>query len=371
VKYVDEFRDPQQAADLSRAIATAAKGLTEKQIRLMEVCGTHTMAIFRFGLRQMLPENIGLISGPGCPVCVTATSDIDRAVELCQRQNVTVVTFGDMVRVPGTSMSLAQAQAQGGRVEVVYSAFDALKLARQSPGQEFVFMGIGFETTAPTVAAALYQAREEKLANFSVLSSHKVLPPALEALLGSGKARVSGFIMPGHVTTIIGAQAYEQVAKAHGLPCVVSGFEPNDILASILMLIRELTTGDSRVLIQYQRGATWEGNRIAQKIMQQVFAPADALWRGLGLIPGSGLEPGPEFAPYDAALRFDLPRAAESEVKDPPGCRCGEVLQGLITPQQCSLFKKACTPRTPVGPCMVSSEGTCAAYFKYAGEAQP
>jgi hydrogenase expression/formation protein HypD len=221
------------------------------------------------------------------------------------------------------------------------------------------------------VAAALYQAREEKLANFSVLSSHKVLPPALEALLGSGKARVSGFIMPGHVTTIIGAQAYEQVAKAHGLPCVVSGFEPNDILASILMLIRELTTGDSRVLIQYQRGATWEGNRIAQKIMQQVFAPADALWRGLGLIPGSGLEPGPEFAPYDAALRFDLPRAAESEVKDPPGCRCGEVLQGLITPQQCSLFKKACTPRTPVGPCMVSSEGTCAAYFKYAGEAQP
>ena len=365
MKLVDQFRDPAAARRLAGAIGQEVRRLGRERVRLMEVCGTHTMAIFRFGLRQLLPPEVELVSGPGCPVCVTAAGEVDRAVELSLRPGVRVACFGDMIRVPGSGPSLAQARARGGKAQVVYSSFDALDLARNHPDETVVFLGIGFETTAPTVAAALLKARDEGLANFCVLSSHKLLPPALEALLSGGRSRIDGFLMPGHVSTIIGAKSYEPVAQRHQVPCVVTGFEPNDILAAVLMLLRELAGGSHRVMVQYHRGACWEGNPQARAVMEKVFQPVDSLWRGLGRIPGSGLRLRPEFADFDARVRFDLPELDQLEVKDPPGCRCGEVLQGILRPPQCGLFRTTCTPQSPLGPCMVSSEGTCAAYFKY------
>ena len=365
MRYIDEYRDPEAVRGLTEAIAATASQTGGEPLRLMEVCGTHTMAIFRFGLRQILPEDIELISGPGCPVCVTSVTEVDRMVELCGREGVITASFGDMLRVPGTGMSLAQAKARGGRVEVVYSTLEALDLARKNRDSQVVFMGIGFETTAPTVAAAVIQADREGLDNFSVLSCHKVLPPALEALLSGGRARVHGFLMPGHVSVMIGARAYAPVAEKYKIPCVVTGFEPTDILSGILMLLRERAAGSHQVLIQYTRGATWEGNTQAMGLLGRVFQPEDSLWRGLGMIPGSGLGLRPEFERFDAAKVFDLPPSQELEAQDPPGCKCGEVLQGLLKPPECGLFARRCNPENPVGPCMVSSEGTCAAYYKY------
>ncbi len=358
MKYVDEYRDPSEARRLIEAIRRQASA----PVRFMEVCGTHTTAIFRHGLRQVLPQSVELVSGPGCPVCVTAARDVDQAVKLASEEGVVVATFGDMMRVPGARRSLSQVKAEGGRATVVYSTFEALDLARSHPEDEVVFLGVGFETTAPTVAAALVAADEEGLKNFSVLSAHKLLPPALEALLSAGELELSGFLMPGHVTTIIGARAYEALARRHGLACVVCGFEPLDILQSILMLLRQTALGRGEVEIQYTRGASWEGNRPALSLMDRVFEPCDSLWRGLGLIPKSGLKLKDAWAHLDAAARFDL---NVPEHEDPPGCRCGEVLRGLVRPPQCPLFAKACQPAHPVGPCMVSSEGTCAAYYKY------
>jgi hydrogenase expression/formation protein HypD len=330
--------------------------------RIMEVCGTHTMAISRYGIRQALPEALTLISGPGCPVCVTANTDIDSFIEMAFLPGVIAATFGDMLRVPGTRMGLAQARGRGARVRIVYSTLDALQLARDNPEATVIFFGIGFETTAPTVAAALVEARETGLDNFLVLSAHKVVPPALETLCRTPGLAVDAFLCPGHVTAIIGPDAYRPVTAEFGIPCVVAGFEPADILQSLVMLIGQLSESRADVEVQYQRGVRANGNPAAMALLDRVFEPADAEWRGLGVIPGSGLAIREEFAAHDAARHFQVDVGYSQE---PGGCLCGAILTGIKTPRDCPLFGKACSPDHPVGPCMVSSEGTCAAYYQY------
>jgi len=358
LKHVDEYRDP----DLTRRLARAIRETSTRPARFMELCGTHTMAIARHGLTQMFPPTVEMVSGPGCPVCVTATEEIDRAVKLARTPGVVVATFGDLVRVPGSQGSLARERAAGARVEVVYSPLDALALARAEPKMQVVFLGIGFETTAPTVAAAVKSAQRLGLENFSVLSAHKLLPPALDALLSGPELGLSGFLCPGHVTVVIGTDPYQPVAREHGLPCVVGGFEPADILAAILMLVKQVEEGRSQVEIAYGRAVSPEGNQEARRLMDEVFQPVDAAWRGLGVIPQSGLDLRPEFAHFDARRRLDL---EVPPAQDPPACRCGDVLRGLVRPPECKLFARACRPTSPVGPCMVSAEGTCAAWYKY------
>jgi hydrogenase expression/formation protein HypD len=363
LKYLDEYRDPELAKSLLVKLQDISP--KEKIIRLMEICGTHTVAIFRSGLRQLLPPTIRLISGPGCPVCVTSNEDIDRAIWLARQPGVILTTFGDLVRVPGSSSSLNTERSRGADVRIVYATFDALEIARENPGREVVFIGIGFETTAPTVAAAVKQAAAEGLKNFSVFSAHKLLPPAMRALLDAGDLSLDGFLCPGHVTTIIGASAYEEVASKYGIPCVVTGFEPLDILQGITMLVRLLSEGRSEVLNQYRRAVTWEGNIAARRIMEEIFEPRDSTWRGLGSIPLSGLGVREPWQDFDAAGRFAMP---EILVKEHPGCRCGDVLRGVMTPPECGLFRTVCNPQNPKGPCMVSGEGTCGAYFRYHSE---
>ncbi len=358
MKYMDEYRD----GDVARALSEKIRKISTRRIRLMEICGTHTMAIFRHGIRTLLPDTIELVSGPGCPVCVTATEDIDRAVKLARTKGVIITTFGDMVRVPGSAGSLQTAQAEGAVVKMVYSTFDALKIAAENQDRDVVFLGVGFETTAPTVAAAIQTAHAQERGNFSVLSAHKLLPPAMDALLSGGRLMVDGFICPGHVTTIIGTSSYESVVRRFQTPCVVTGFEPVDILQGILMLVEQAESCRAEVEIQYSRAVSPEGNPGALAVMDQVFEPCDTLWRGLGNIPKSGLAIREPFVVLDAERRFDLDVPA---AVDPPGCLCANVLRGAATPPECKLFRTACTPGTPIGPCMVSSEGTCAAYFKY------
>ncbi len=361
MKYIDEYRDGTVAKALSRKIKEASK----RHVRLMEICGTHTMSIFKHGLRSLLPETIDLVSGPGCPVCVTATEEIDRSIKLAQTPGVVVTTFGDMLRVPGTASSLDEEKAEGADVRVVYSTSDALKIAGDATPREVVFLGIGFETTAPTVATAIKTARKNQCSNFSVLSAHKLLPPAMEALLSSGDLDIDGFICPGHVTTIIGTSAYEEIASRYHIPCVVVGFEPIDILQGILMLVVQIEAGRADVEIQYVRGASPEGNSGALRVMREVFESCDSRWRGLGMIPGSGLAIRDSFSTLDAKTRFDLD---VPPAKEPPGCRCAQILRGIARPPDCQLFRRTCTPKNPVGACMVSSEGTCTAYFKYHDE---
>jgi hydrogenase expression/formation protein HypD len=358
MKHVDEYRD----ATLAKALLEKIHQTVTRPIRLMEICGTHTMAIFRHGIRSLLPENIDLVSGPGCPVCVTAMEEVDRSIKLAGYPDVILTTFGDMLRVPGSSSSLDREKGKGADVRMVYSTFDAIQVAEQRPDKEVVFLGIGFETTAPTVAAAIAAARQRGLSNFSVLSAHKLLPPAMHALLGAGDIPIDGFICPGHVTTIIGTSAYKRVVAEYAIPCVVVGFEPIDILQGILMLAEQVEEGRAAVEIQYTRGVSEEGNQAALKLMDRVFEPCDAPWRGLGLIRQSGLAIRKPYGSYDAATRFDV---SVPPAEEPPGCLCAQVLRGAVRPVDCRLFRKVCSPRTPVGPCMVSSEGTCAAYFKY------
>lgn len=358
MKYVDEYRD----GELAQILAQKIKSISKKPIRLMEICGTHTMAIFKHGIRSLLPQHIELLSGPGCPVCVTAIEEVDRTVKLARMPDVIVTTFGDMMRVPGTESSLQDEKGQGADVRMVYSTFDALKIAEENPKKEVAFLGIGFETTAPTVAAAIRTAHEKDLPNFLVLSAHKVLPPAMDALLQGGDLGIDGFICPGHVSTIIGTSAYESVVERFQIPCVVVGFEPIDILQGILMLVDQIENGRAEVEIQYTRVVSPEGNPGALKIMNEVFEPCDSPWRGLGSIPQSGLIIRHEFLTHDARERFNL---EVPPAKEPPGCRCAEVLRGAIKPFECKLFRSGCSPRNPVGACMVSSEGTCAAYYKY------
>jgi hydrogenase expression/formation protein HypD len=325
----------------------------------MEVCGTHTMAVARHGLRELLPPSVRLVSGPGCPVCVTAMRDLDTVVALCALPELTVATFGDLVRVPASRSSLAAARAAGADVRVVYSALDAVDLAAGLPEREVVFVGIGFETTAPTTAAAVVEARRRGVRNFSLLALHKTMPPALRALLDLGETPIRGFLLPGHVSVITGAACFGFLAADYGVGGVVAGFEPDDILEALLMLVRQTAPV---VENQYTRAVQPQGNPVAQGLMEEVFEPCDADWRGLGVLRGSGLALRPEFAEHDAAARFTV---EAGEPLEPAGCRCGEVLRGVADPADCSLFGRRCRPETPVGACMVSSEGACAARYRY------
>jgi len=356
MKFIDEYRDGEKA----RLIIEEIRRLADEPIRLMEVYGTHTVSIARYGLRRILPETIQLVSGPGCPVCVTSNGDLDRALSLARIPGAAVITFGDMVRVPGSYSNLAAERADGRDVRVAYSPLDGLKMAEEDPRRKFIFLGVGFETTAPTVAATVLEAKNRGLKNF--FSAHKTVPVALKALLDLGKVKLDGFLLPGHVSALIGSRPYEFLAEDYGLACCISGSEPLDILQSILLLTRQVKNRLPRVEIQYRRGVTPGGNLKALEILAQAFQPSDAEWRGLGWIAGSGLSLREEMAAHDASRVFPF---LVPPAKETPGCRCGEVLRGLIYPRECDLFATACTPQNPVGPCMVSFEGSCAAAFRY------
>lgn len=343
-------------------LETIEKTLDGRTLRFMEVCGTHTCAIFQSGLRSMLPANVKHISGPGCPVCVTHESEAAFFIRLASEKNVIIATFGDLLRVPGPEgMSLKNAQAEGAKISIVYSPLDAVRLARENPSYEVVFLGVGFETTAPAVAAAALAAQKEGAGNFSILSMHKLVPPALKAILDNGRAEIDAFLLPGHVATVTGLKPFQFVAKTYLKPAVVSGFEPLDILLALQALARQ--NESPAVENAYPRAVAEDGNPAARAVMSQVFEISDARWRGLGLIPGSGLSIRDSFHAFDARRKFNI----EIPETSPGPCRCGQVLQGLIEPPQCPLFGKKCSPAAPVGPCMVSTEGSCAAYYKYGG----
>lgn len=337
-------------------------GEIDRPVQLMEVCGTHTVSIFRHGLRSMLPANVNLISGPGCPVCVTAQRHIDAAIELSRVPGAIIATYGDMVRVPGQQSSLEQRRAAGADVRVVGSTMTAVKLARENPDRPVVFLAVGFETTAPATAAAILDAEQRGLQNFFVLAAHKLVVPAMLALLQDGDVPLDGFLCPGHVSVIIGSDAYRPVVAQHRMPCVVGGFEPAGILAALVGLLRQVREGDARLENPYDVAVSRSGNPLAYRLLEQVFEPEDTVWRALGEIPGSGLALRPAFGHFDALGRFGITLGDDH---DHPACRCGEVIQGKTTPDQCALFGTACTPMQPYGPCMVSSEGTCSAWFKY------
>lgn len=349
--------------DLCRRITERIDSLPGDQVRLMEVCGTHTVAIHRAGLRGLLPERLRLVSGPGCPVCVTPQSYVDALIDLSQRPGVRVATYGDMIRVPGCETTLERVMGRGARVSIVYSIMEALNLARQSATEQVVFAGVGFETTTPATAVGLKVARDERLKNFSVLSAHKLIIPAMTALLESGEVGIDGFICPGHVSVIIGADAYKPIASRFGRPCVVAGFEADEMLRAIEMITEQLAAGRAEVENAYTKAVTAEGNRQAWALIEELFEVADTPWRGLGTIPGSGLAIRAELAGLDAARRFGV---TITDREDDHGCRCGDVIRGAIEPPECPLFARACTPANPVGPCMVSREGNCQAHYKYA-----
>jgi hydrogenase expression/formation protein HypD len=330
-------------------------------LRIMEVCGTHTHAIGRGGLRALLPPNVELVSGPGCPVCVTSQRDVELMLLLAKNPEVIITTFGDMLRVPGLSSSLEKERSEGADVRVVYSALDALKLARSEPGREVVFLAVGFETTAPGIAAVVQRAYEEKISNFSIFTCHKLIVPAMEAVV-QGESMIDGFLTPGHVSVIIGAEAYEDFVKRYGFPCVATGFEPADVLTGIAMLLECLQEKRIGSFVQYTRAVKPGGNTRAWDILMAAFDISEGDWRGLGEIAESGLKLKSYLKDFDAATRFSLPHMDPVHL---PGCRCGDVLKGLIHPPECPHFGKKCTPRNPLGPCMVSSEGSCAARYKY------
>jgi hydrogenase expression/formation protein HypD len=334
----------------------------DRDVKLMEVCGTHTMAAFRSGLRQLLPESVRLVSGPGCPVCVTDPSYIDAAIDLAGHPSVIIATFGDLVRVPGSDSSLERERAAGANVRIVYSPSDALVLARECPSKKVVFLGVGFETTAPAVAWAIFRAAQDNLTNFSVLCAHKTMPQAMDALLRDQQVKIDGFVCPGHVSVITGAQMYRFICEQYRIPCVIAGFEPWDILCSVKMLLQQLVDGRAEVENEYSRSVSERGNTAAQELIAEVFEPRDASWRGIGTIASSGLSIREKYAHFDAtkALGVIFPEAHVN-----PLCKCGAVLRGVTGPLNCRLFGRACTPAHPIGPCMVSSEGVCAAYFKY------
>lgn len=367
MKFITEYRDPEAIKKLACKIAKVAADLPPRNTTnsiaatFMEVCGTHTMAIARFGIKGLLPSNIRLLSGPGCPVCVTPNEYIDHAIALSMVENVIITTFGDMIRVPGSESSLEVEKSAGHDIRIVYSPLDALDIARQNPGKEIVFLSVGFETTIPTIASTLIMAKKDGIRNFSVLTANKVVPPALEALL-DGKLSLDGFILPGHVSTIIGGSAYSDIVVRHSIPCSIAGFEPTDILESILDLVEQNVTKTPRLSIKYSRVVNMEGNPRAKKAMGDVFEPTDSTWRGIGVIPKSGLKLNEGFRYFDAAARFKVSLCKLTEEK---GCLCGAILQGLKEPPDCPLFGSRCTPETPVGACMVSSEGTCAAWHRY------
>jgi len=358
LKHIEEYRDTK----ISKNLIEKIKATSKRNIRLMEVCGTHTVSIFRSGLRSVLPATISLLSGPGCPVCVTDQREIDAFIELARLDDVIVTTFGDLMRVPGSRSSLQKESAEGHDIRMVYSTFDALKIAQKNPAKKVVFLGVGFETTAPTVAAAIRQADMMNLENFSVISAHKLVPPALETLMSIGQVELDGFILPGHVSVIIGLDAYRPFFDRYRIPCVVAGFEPADILQAVAALVGMIEAGKPGLGNAYPRAVTERGNTKAQNLLQDIFEPADVCWRGIGMIPQSGLKIRAEYARHDAEKQFEF---QVPESKMPAGCACGDILTGKKSPPDCRLYRKVCTPTDPVGPCMVSTEGTCAAYYKY------
>ena len=357
MKYVDEYREK----ELILSVADELKRISKKEITLMEVCGGHTMAIHRFGLHSLLPPNIHLVSGPGCPVCVSSQHFIDLAMTYSRIPGVIITTYGDLIRVPGSSTSLEKERAAGSDIRIIYSVLESLEIARQNPEKKVIFLGIGFETTAPATAAAIIKAKQENISNFFVLSAHKVMPPVMKALVEEG-VKIDGFIAPGHVSAITGTSIYNELAYVYGLGVVVSGFEPADLMQTVLMLAIQIESASPKVEVQYHRVVNNAGNKIAQNVLNEVFEYRDDHWRGLGLISKSGLGIKDDLSFFDAEKQFTV-KIPEST--GPKGCICGQILRGLKTPLDCSLFGKKCTPSDPVGACMVSGEGTCATYFKY------
>ena len=370
MRYVDEFRDPAAARELLAAIARLSDRLG-KTVRLMEVCGGHTHTIYRHGLEQLLPAAVEFIHGPGCPVCVIPRGRVDDAIWLARRPNVIFTTFGDMMRVPGTAGSLISAQAQGADVRFVYSPLDALKIAQDNPDRQVVFFAVGFETTAPSTVVTLARAAALGVANFSVFCNHVLIEPPLRAILAADEVRLDGFIGPGHVATVVGSDHFRFIPDEHGLPVVVAGFEPLDILQAVALLLAQYAEGRCQVENQYARVVKPGGNPVALALMADVFAVRETFeWRGLGWIPRSGYALAPAYARFDAEERFELPGR---RVADHPACECGQVLTGRIKPWQCRVFGTGCTPENPIGTCMVSPEGACAAYYTYGrtGGARP
>jgi len=357
LKYIDEYRNK----EIAQNILWQIKSISQKKINLMEVCGSHTVSIFRNGIRKILPPNINLISGPGCPVCVTPIQYIDEIIAFSRKDNFIITTFGDMIRVPGSNSTLEKEKANGSDIRIVYSTLDALKIAYDNPFKNVVFMGVGFETTSPTIASVILKAKEEKINNFSVLCVAKIMPPAMKSLLEAEEVNIDGFICPGHVSAIIGSKPYSFIASQYNIPCVISGFEPLDILQTIFMLVKQIEKNKAKVEIQYKRIVKPEGNKIALEKINRVFKIVDSEWRGMGKIPLSGLEIRDKYEQFNAR-KFSISVERPKEIS---GCRCGEVLRGIIIPPECPLFGKICTPEDPKGACMVSSEGTCAAYYKY------
>jgi hydrogenase expression/formation protein HypD len=348
---------------LNMKLAARLKGLRlDREIRIMEVCGTHTTEFFRTGVKDLFPPGLMLIDGPGCPVCVTPNDYLDRAIEIGKTHGTVITTFGDMMKVPSSYSSLAKENADGMDIRVVYSPLNALEVAASNPGKNVMFLSVGFETTAPAEAAAVIEAKESNIKNFFILPGNKLTPPAVRALLAAGEVRIDGFILPGHVSAVIGAGAWRFISSEYGMPGVIAGFEPLDLMMGMLALAELIRAEKNETVNQYARVVREGGNRTAMEIMDRVFQTTDSAWRGIGSIPTSGLAVKEEYAEFDASQRFPV---SPPEPREARGCRCGELLRGLITPPECALYGTACTPQDPVGPCMVSMEGPCAAYFKY------
>ena len=357
MKYIDEYRD----INMITKLADAIRKNSIRDYQFMEVCGGHTAAIHRFGIPSLLPQNISLISGPGCPVCVTGTHFIDKAVAYSGIENVIITTFGDLIRVPGSSSSLEKEKAAGADIRIVFSGLDALEIARINRDKKIIFLGIGFETTAPGTAVTILQAEKEGISNFFLLSAHKVMPPAMETIIKYG-AKIDGFICPGHVATITGSDSFLFIPEKYNLGCVVTGFEPSDILQAIYMLINQVNRNKPEVETQYTRAVTGKGNSVAQGFLSKVFEKCDTQWRGFGVIPASGLKLRKEFEIFDAEKVFTL---NIEHKEDNSLCMCGEILRGLKIPADCPLFGNDCVPETPVGACMVSNEGACNIWYRY------
>jgi hydrogenase expression/formation protein HypD len=356
-----KLKEEYKRVDISKKLIEKIQNISKQKIRIMEVCGTHTTSIFKHGIKSLLPSNISLISGPGCPVCVTAMNEIDAFIELSKKDGVILTTFGDLMRVPGSKSSLSKEKAKGKDIRIVASPLDAVDIAKKNPDKKIVFLGVGFETTAPAIAGSIVTAKLMNINNYFVYAAHKILPPALDALMNT-EAKISAFMLPGHVSMIIGETAYIPFFEKYKIPCVIAGFEPVDILYAVFMIVSQIETNAPKLENAYQRAVSFDGNKKAKEFMDKVFKNADTNWRGIGEMPESGLKIKDEFSHFDAEKVFDIKTMF---TKEPKGCSCGDVLTGVKTPPECALYKKVCNPQNPIGPCMVSSEGSCAAYFKY------
>jgi len=360
IKYIDEFRNKKAAGYLINEINKYSQ---IKNINIMEVCGGHTLTIMKYGLKELLPENINLLSGPGCPVCVTPQSYIDEAVALSKKKGVIITSFGDMLRVPGTKSSLLNEKSGGADIRICLSSMDAINIAGYNPDNDIVFLGIGFETTAPTIASSIQFAKKNKINNYSVLTSLKTMPEAMESLLKDDKVNIDAFICPGHVSAITGTGIYADIPCKYKKPCVVSGFEPTDMLEAVLMIVNQINNNTAFVENQYSRVVDNEGNIIAKNILNDVFEPYDAKWRGIGIIKNSGLKINKKYEEYDAVKKYSINIKKDNNIGTQ--CICGNILKGINKPDDCKMFAKSCTPLNPIGACMVSTEGTCNVYYKY------